>query len=307
MADPVLIRFPVVGDFLGAASFNLESEFSQPSLPEQSLADRSPEETLFQLKSTAKSLSRQANKVQKDENVEKTGSKRQQGNNDSVRPKASNAIRKKIEALNLLHFASEVETAVTMRQVTDNITGVTKGMDKTMEKTNLEHVHLPLPPLGAGVAVGGLQYRRTVEICPCLMTPPTTPPSTVTSPERTIPTLAPAKTCSSLAHTSPWRGEARGPELKHHVEPAALAGWWSGLYEVYPRIPITAGKHEGLFDQIVDVRRAICQHVKDTMTVAVPGGTHEDMIIKSAVGQGGNCQNYNAIVAFSTRSFRSGN
>ncbi|KAH9071482.1 alpha/beta-hydrolase [Lactarius deliciosus] len=98
------------------------------------------------------------------------------------------------------------------------------------------------------------------------------------------------------------------PELKHHVEPAAApADWWSGLEGVYPRILITAGEHEGLFDQIIDVSKIIGQHVKDTTTVIEPGGIHEDMIIKFAVGQGGNGQDYDATVAFLASSFRGRN
>lgn len=73
----------------------------------------------------------------------------QQGNNDGARIYAANAIRKKTEALNLLRLssrvdavASRVETAVTMRQVTGNMTSVVKGMDKAMENMNLERVCL---------------------------------------------------------------------------------------------------------------------------------------------------------------------
>ncbi|RXW21952.1 hypothetical protein EST38_g3921 [Candolleomyces aberdarensis] len=84
------------------------------------------EKTLFQLKFTAKSLTRQAKKAQKDELAEKARLKKAllQGNNDGARIYASNAIRKKSEALNLLRLgsridavASRVETAVTMRQI----------------------------------------------------------------------------------------------------------------------------------------------------------------------------------------------
>lgn len=77
-------------------------------------------------------------------NVEKA---LQQGNNDGARIYASNAIRKKSETLNLLRLssridavASRVETAVTMRQVTGNMSSVVKGMDKAMESMNLERV-----------------------------------------------------------------------------------------------------------------------------------------------------------------------
>ncbi|OCH92144.1 hypothetical protein OBBRIDRAFT_818421 [Obba rivulosa] len=109
------------------------------------------EKTLFQLKFTAKTLARQAKKAQKDENVEKTRLKKalQQGNTDGARIYAANAIRKKTESLNLLRLASRVdavasrvETAVTMRQVTGNMTSVVKGMDKAMESMNLERISL---------------------------------------------------------------------------------------------------------------------------------------------------------------------
>lgn len=73
----------------------------------------------------------------------------QQGNTEGARIYASNAIRKKSEALNLLRLgsridavASRVETAVTMRQVTGNMTSVVKGMDKAMESMNLERISL---------------------------------------------------------------------------------------------------------------------------------------------------------------------
>jgi charged multivesicular body protein 1 len=77
----------------------------------------------------------------------------QQGNNDGARIYASNAIRKKSESLSLLRLSSRldavssrVETAVTMRQVTGNMTSVVKGMDKAMETMNLERVRLPFTP-----------------------------------------------------------------------------------------------------------------------------------------------------------------
>lgn len=76
----------------------------------------------------------------------------QQGNNDGARIYASNAIRKKSEALNLLRLssridavASRVETAVTMRQVTGNMTSVVKGMDRAMDSMNLERVRRTSP------------------------------------------------------------------------------------------------------------------------------------------------------------------
>jgi len=109
------------------------------------------EKSLFQLKFTAKSLNRQSKKAHKDENTEKTKLKKalQQGNVDGARIYASNAIRKKNECLNLLRLASRidavasrVETAVTMRQVTGNMTTVVKGMDKAMDSMNLERISM---------------------------------------------------------------------------------------------------------------------------------------------------------------------
>lgn len=77
----------------------------------------------------------------------------QQGNNEGARIYASNAIRKKTEALNFLRLssridavASRVETAVTMRQVTGNMMSVVKGMDKAMDTMNLERVCRAIPP-----------------------------------------------------------------------------------------------------------------------------------------------------------------
>ncbi|THH12239.1 hypothetical protein EW145_g126 [Phellinidium pouzarii] len=111
------------------------------------------EKSLFQLKFTAKSLNRQAKKAQKDENTEKGKVKKalQQGNTDGARIYAQNAIRKKSETLNLLRLASRidavasrVETAVTMRQVTGNMTSVVKGMDKVMDNMNMEKISLVL-------------------------------------------------------------------------------------------------------------------------------------------------------------------
>lgn len=76
----------------------------------------------------------------------------QQGNNEGARIYAANAIRKKTESLNLLRLssridavASRVETAVTMRQVTGNMSSVVKGMDKAMESMNLERVSPTVP------------------------------------------------------------------------------------------------------------------------------------------------------------------
>jgi charged multivesicular body protein 1 len=71
----------------------------------------------------------------------------QQGNTEGARIYAANAIRKKNESLNLLRLssrvdavASRVQTAVTMRKMTQSMAGVVKGMDKAMKNMNLEQV-----------------------------------------------------------------------------------------------------------------------------------------------------------------------
>ncbi|KAI9103222.1 Snf7 family [Phlyctochytrium arcticum] len=106
---------------------------------------------LFNLKFTAKQLQRQAKKSAKDEASEKAKLKKaiQQGNMEGARIYASNAIRKKNESLNLLRLgsridgvAARVQTAVTMRKVTQSMAGVVKGMEKAMASMNLEQISM---------------------------------------------------------------------------------------------------------------------------------------------------------------------
>lgn len=109
------------------------------------------EQSLFQLKFTAKQLNRQAAKAAKEELQEKTKTKKAmlQGNNDIAQLYAQNAIRKANERVNLLRLASRidavasrVQTAVTMRSVTGNMGQVIKGMDKALQTMNLERISL---------------------------------------------------------------------------------------------------------------------------------------------------------------------
>lgn len=109
------------------------------------------EQSLFQLKFTAKLLNRQAAKAAKEELQEKTKTKKamMQGNNDIALLYAQNAIRKANERVNLLRLASRidavasrVQTAVTMRSVTGNMATVIKGMDKALQTMNLERISL---------------------------------------------------------------------------------------------------------------------------------------------------------------------
>lgn len=107
------------------------------------------EKSLFNLKFTAKQLTRQAAKAGKDEVAEKNKLKKaiQQNHPDIAKIYAQNAIRKQNEKLNLLRLgsridavASRVQTAVTMRQVTGSMAGVVRGMDTAMKAMDLEKV-----------------------------------------------------------------------------------------------------------------------------------------------------------------------
>jgi charged multivesicular body protein 1 len=71
----------------------------------------------------------------------------QQGHGDIARIYAQNSIRKQNEKLNLLKLASRidavssrVQTAVTMRQVSQSMGNVVKGMDVAMKTMDLEKV-----------------------------------------------------------------------------------------------------------------------------------------------------------------------
>ena len=109
------------------------------------------EQSLFQLKFTAKQLNRQAAKAAKEELQEKAKIKKAmtQGNNDIAQLYAQNAIRKANERVNLLRLALRidavalrVQTAVTMRSVTGNMSQVIRGMDKALQTMNLERISM---------------------------------------------------------------------------------------------------------------------------------------------------------------------
>ncbi|KAF8976892.1 Vacuolar-sorting protein SNF7 [Entomortierella lignicola] len=107
------------------------------------------ESSLFNLKFTAKQLKSQSKQCVKAENQNKTKLKKaiQQGNMEGARIYAADAIRNKNEALNLLRLssridavASRVQTAVTMRNVTQKMGQVVTGMDVAMKKMDLETI-----------------------------------------------------------------------------------------------------------------------------------------------------------------------
>ncbi|KAI9476506.1 MAG: Snf7-domain-containing protein [Benjaminiella poitrasii] len=109
------------------------------------------ENQLFQLKFTTKQLNKQSKRCQKDETTEKNKLKKaiQDGNMEGARIYASNAIRKKNESLNLLKLASRidavasrVQTAITMRKVSNSMAQVVRGMGRAMETMNLEQISM---------------------------------------------------------------------------------------------------------------------------------------------------------------------
>jgi len=107
------------------------------------------EDTLFQLRFTAKQLEKLSAKAEKEEKVQKAKVKKalQQGNIEGAKIYAENAIRKKNECLNFLRMSSKVDavrckvqTAVTMKGVAQNMGTVVKGLEKAMNAMDLEKV-----------------------------------------------------------------------------------------------------------------------------------------------------------------------
>ncbi|KAM6353896.1 LOW QUALITY PROTEIN: charged multivesicular body protein 1a [Alca torda] len=105
------------------------------------------DDTLFQLKFTAKQLENIAKKAEKDSTEQaKVKKALQQKNVECARVYAENAIRKKNEGLNWLRMssrvdavASKVQTAVTMKGV-KNMAQVTKALDKALSSMDLQKV-----------------------------------------------------------------------------------------------------------------------------------------------------------------------
>ncbi|XP_071091756.1 charged multivesicular body protein 1a-like isoform X2 [Haliotis cracherodii] len=104
---------------------------------------------MFQLKFTTKQLERLAKKAEKDQKIQQNKVKKalQQKNVEGAKIYAENAIRKKNEGLNYLRFAARVDavaarvqTALTMKEVTKNIAGVSKALDKAMQSMDLSKV-----------------------------------------------------------------------------------------------------------------------------------------------------------------------
>merc|ERR1711931_477552 len=107
------------------------------------------ENTLFNLKFSAKSLVRESKKCEKAEKEEKAKLKKaiQKGNTEGARIYAENAIRNKNQAINFLRLssrvdavASRVQTAVSMQRVTKDMTQVVRSMESALKSMNLEQI-----------------------------------------------------------------------------------------------------------------------------------------------------------------------
>ncbi|KAI0265807.1 alpha/beta-hydrolase [Gloeopeniophorella convolvens] len=95
------------------------------------------------------------------------------------------------------------------------------------------------------------------------------------------------------------------PELHNYVEPGiAPASWWEGLDRIYGRVFITAGEHEALFDQIMDLKGKLEQHVRDTSTFVEPGGVHMNAMDAFWAGEGRSGQDFHKIVSWISETFK---
>ena len=107
------------------------------------------EDTLLQLRMTAKQLEKLANKAQKEQEIEKIKVKKaiESKNIEGAQIYAENSIRKKNEYINYLRLASRVDavsskvkSAVAMQGVAKNIGQVTRSLESAMASLNLEKV-----------------------------------------------------------------------------------------------------------------------------------------------------------------------
>jgi len=104
---------------------------------------------LFQLKFTSKQMARAHKKAEKDEEAEKKKIKKsmEKGDEVSARIYAQNAIRIKTQGINYLRMSSRldavssrIEGAIKMKQVTKQMGGVVKGMDKVLATMDVDKI-----------------------------------------------------------------------------------------------------------------------------------------------------------------------
>ena len=104
---------------------------------------------IFNLKFTAKQLSRTANKCAKEEKAlkNKVKSAIEKGNIEGAKIHATDAIRKKNEQLNMLKLASRLDGVVSrlgtqakMNMVNTNMAGIVKSLEASLKTNDLERV-----------------------------------------------------------------------------------------------------------------------------------------------------------------------
>lgn len=107
------------------------------------------QELMFQLRFSCKQLERLSKRAEKDEKIQRNKLKKalMQQNIEGAKIYAENAIRKKNESLNYLRMASKidavsskVQSAVAMKGVTKNMSGVVKALDKAINSMDLQKV-----------------------------------------------------------------------------------------------------------------------------------------------------------------------
>jgi len=112
-------------------------------------AQEQMQNTLFQLKFTAKNLVRESAKCTKREKVQKKKLKKaiEQSNLEGAKIYAANAIREKNQSLQFLTLSSRIEgvaarvqTAVNMNGLTKSMKGVVKGMSRVLDNMNPETI-----------------------------------------------------------------------------------------------------------------------------------------------------------------------
>jgi len=104
---------------------------------------------VFNLKFSAKQLSKQSVKCEKEEKAEKLKVKKaiEKGNIEGAKIYAQNAIRKKHEQLNYLKLASRLDAVVSrldtqakMQMVNKNMMGIVKNLEKALAANKLEQI-----------------------------------------------------------------------------------------------------------------------------------------------------------------------
>ncbi|XP_058901941.2 charged multivesicular body protein 1a [Kogia breviceps] len=146
--DPAVTRPPVRQPEL-VGSVDAAGRSSPSVSARAAAAGPAMDDTVFQLKFTAKQLEKLSKKAEKDSKAEQAKVKKalQQKNVECARVYAENAIRKRNEGVNWLRMASrvdavasKVQTAVTMKGVTKNMAQVTKALDRALSTMDLQKV-----------------------------------------------------------------------------------------------------------------------------------------------------------------------